>query len=295
MTGVSIASLNATGDGLSGSVERLKCDTVASSGGWSPVIHLSCHTGSRPEWRDDVIGFVPGKTVQKQHCAGGINGTYSLKAVLEEGARAGTAACEAAGFGDAAKADFKVMPLPLAEEVREGKAMALYHIPHTKPTSRAPKQFVDYQNDVTAAGIELATREGFESIEHVKRYTAMGFGTDQGKLGNINGMAIAAKSLNQTIPQTGTTIFRPNYTPVTFGAVAGRDCGALFDVNRFSAMHKWHVSNGALFEDVGQWKRPWYFPQGGESMQQALDRECKATRESVGIIAGSFQVSCCVS
>jgi sarcosine oxidase subunit alpha len=203
--------------------------------------------------------------------------------VLEEGARAGAAACEAAGFGDAAKG----ISLPLAEVVREGKAMALFHIPHTKPTSRAPKQFVDYQNDVTAAGIELATREGFESIEHVKRYTAMGFGTDQGKLGNINGMAVAAKSLNQTIPQTGTTIFRPNYTPVTFGAVAGRDCGALFDVSRFSAMHKWHVSNGALFEDVGQWKRPWYFPQGGETMQQALDRECKATRESVGILDAS--------
>jgi sarcosine oxidase subunit alpha len=283
VTGVSIAPLNAAGDALAGSVERLSCDTVASSGGWSPVIHLSCHTGSRPEWRDDVIGFVPGKTVQKQHCAGGINGTYGLKAVLEEGARAGAAACEAAGFGDAAKG----ISLPLAEVVREGKAMALFHIPHTKPTSRAPKQFVDYQNDVTAAGIELATREGFESIEHVKRYTAMGFGTDQGKLGNINGMAVAAKSLNQTIPQTGTTIFRPNYTPVTFGAVAGRDCGALFDVNRFSAMHKWHVSNGALFEDVGQWKRPWYFPQGGETMQQALDRECKATRESVGILDAS--------
>nr|WP_067285695.1 sarcosine oxidase subunit alpha [Marinobacterium profundum] len=283
VTGVSIAPLNAAGDALAGAVERLGCDTVASSGGWSPVIHLSCHTGSRPEWRDDVIGFVPGKTVQKQHCAGGINGTYSLKAVLEEGARAGAAACEAAGFSDAAKG----ISLPLAEEVREGKAMALYHIPHTKPTSRAPKQFVDYQNDVTAAGIELATREGFESIEHVKRYTAMGFGTDQGKLGNINGMAVAAKSLNQTIPQTGTTIFRPNYTPVTFGAVAGRDCGALFDVNRFSAMHKWHLANGALFEDVGQWKRPWYFPQGGETMQQALDRECKATRESVGILDAS--------
>jgi sarcosine oxidase subunit alpha len=285
--GVSIAPLNAAGDGLSGSVERLSCDTVASSGGWSPVIHLSCHTGSRPEWRDDVIGFVPGKTVQKQHCAGGINGTYSLKAVLEEGARAGAVACEPAGFGEAAKAALKEMPLPLAEEVREGKTMALFHIPHTKPTSRAPKQFVDYQNDVTAAGIELATREGFESIEHVKRYTAMGFGTDQGKLGNINGMAVAAKSLNQTIPQTGTTIFRPNYTPVTFGAVAGRDCGELFDVKRYSAMHRWHLANGALFEDVGQWKRPWYFPQAGESMQQALDRECRATRESVGILDAS--------
>ncbi|GGO84641.1 sarcosine oxidase subunit alpha [Marinobacterium nitratireducens] len=283
VSGVSVAPIDARGDKVTGSVQRLSCDTVASSGGWSPVIHLSCHTGSRPEWRDDIIGFVPGKTVQRQLTAGGINGTYSLRKVLEEGARTGAQAAESAGFADAAKG----IALPLSEEVQEGPAMALFHIPHTKPTARAPKQFVDFQNDVTASGIELATREGFESIEHVKRYTAMGFGTDQGKLGNINGMAIAAKSLNQTIPQTGTTIFRPNYTPITFGAIAGRDCGELFDVKRYSAMHRWHVEHGALFEDVGNWKRPWYFPKAGESMQDALDRECKATRESVGILDAS--------
>ncbi|NVK42748.1 MAG: sarcosine oxidase subunit alpha [Oceanospirillaceae bacterium] len=283
VSGVQVAPIDAKGDKVTGSVERLSCDTVASSGGWSPVIHLSCHTGSRPEWRDDIIGFVPGKTVQRQLTAGGINGTYSLRKVLEEGATAGAKAAESAGFADAAKG----IALPLSEEVKEGPAMALFHIPHTKPTARAPKQFVDLQNDVTAAGIELATREGFESIEHVKRYTAMGFGTDQGKLGNINGMAIAAKSLNQSIPETGTTIFRPNYTPITFGAIAGRDCGELFDIKRYTAMHKWHVEHGALFEDVGQWKRPWYFPKAGESMQQALDRECKATRDSVGILDAS--------
>ena len=165
--------------------------------------------------------------------------------------------------------------------------MALYHVPHIKPTSRAPKQFVDFQNDVTAAGIELATREGFESIEHVKRYTAMGFGTDQGKTSNINGMAIVAKALNQTIQETGTTIFRPMYTPVTFGALAGRDTGKLFDPARFTAIHEWHVAHGAKFEDVGQWKRPWYFPKQGESMQEALTRECMATRQSIGILDAS--------
>ncbi|WP_027858218.1 sarcosine oxidase subunit alpha [Marinobacterium jannaschii] len=281
VSGVSIASIDAKGDKVVGSVERLSCDTVASSGGWSPVVHLSCHTGSRPEWRDDIIGFVPGKTVQKQLTAGGINGSYSLKACLEEGARQGAEAATNAGFEVAAAA------VPAVAEVKEGAAMALFHIPHTKPTSRAPKQFVDFQNDVTAAGIELATREGFESIEHVKRYTAMGFGTDQGKLGNINGMAIAAKSTNRTIPETGTTVFRPNYTPITFGAIAGRHCGERFDPKRYSSMHKWHLENGCTFEDVGQWKRPWYFPKAGESMQDALNRECKATRESVGILDAS--------
>jgi len=281
VSGVSVASISEDGSKVTGSVKKLSADTVASSGGWSPVVHLSCHTGSRPVWDDSAIGFVPGKTVQQQLTAGAINGHYTTADALSEGLQAGQDALEKLGL---AKAE---VALPESAQVSESKAMALYHIPHTKPTSQAPKQFVDYQNDVTAAGIELACREGFESIEHVKRYTAMGFGTDQGKLGNINGMAIAASALNQTIPDTGTTIFRPNYTPITFGAIVGRDCKELFDPERYSAMHKWHLEQGAKFEDVGQWKRPWYFPKAGESMQEALNRECLATRESVGILDAS--------
>ncbi|MCJ8339331.1 MAG: sarcosine oxidase subunit alpha [Pseudomonadales bacterium] len=282
VSAVSIASLNSQGDQLAGPVSQLSCDTVASSGGWSPAIHLSCHTGSRPVWSDQVIGFIPGETVQKQLIAGAIGGTFDLQSCLAQGTRAGAEAANNAGFTVDATASGAT-----AESVAETAPMALFHIPHPKETSRAPKQFVDFQNDVTAAGIELATREGFESIEHVKRYTALGFGTDQGKLGNINGMAIAAKSMQKTIPQTGTTIFRPNYTPVTFGAIAGRNCGELFDPKRFSAMHQWHLDHGALFEDVGNWKRPWYFPQPGESMQQSLERECLAVRDSAGVLDAS--------
>jgi sarcosine oxidase subunit alpha len=140
---------------------------------------------------------------------------------------------------------------------------------------------------VTASGIELACREGFESIEHVKRYTALGFGTDQGKSSNINGVAIAAKAQGKSIADTGTTMFRPNYTPVPFGTVVGRDCGDLFDPKRYTAMQPWHEANGAEFEDVGQWKRPWYFPQAGESMHDAVNREAKAVRDSVGILDAS--------
>jgi sarcosine oxidase subunit alpha len=278
----SIAMLNEAGDKVVGEVNTLDCDTVASSGGWSPAIHLSCHTGSRPKWSDQVIGFVPGDTVQKQLVAGAITGCFDLAAVLEQGHEIGCQAIKSLGL----VVDESVSAAT-AQPVVENKPMALFHIPHPKPTSRAPKQFVDFQNDVTAAGIELATLEGFESIEHVKRYTAMGFGTDQGKMGNINGMAIAAKSMDKTIPETGTTIFRPNYTPVTFGAIAGRNCKQLFDPARFTAMHKWHLENGALFEDVGNWKRPWYFPQDGETMQQSLERECLAVRESAGILDAS--------
>ena len=279
---VSVASINENGESVTGKISRLQCDTLASSGGWSPVVHLSCHTASRPAWNDEAVGFVPGATIQNQLTAGGINASYGLGDCLKEGTAAGNEAAMNAGYDVSATA-----PELKVEAISEGAPMALFHVPHSRPTSRAPKQFVDFQNDVTAAGIELATREGFESIEHVKRYTAMGFGTDQGKLGNINGMAIAAKSMNKTIPETGTTVYRPNYTPVSFGAIAGRHCKELFDPKRFSAMHKWHSENGALFEDVGQWKRPWYYPKPGESMQDTLDRECKSTRESVGILDAS--------
>ena len=282
VSGVWIARIDERGERVISGVDKLSCDTVASSGGWSPAIHLSCHTGSRPEWDPNVIGFVPGQTCQQQLIAGAIAGHLRLQDCLNDGFAVGQQAANMAGYTSAAQTT-----IPLTDEGVEGPTMALFHIPHTLSTSRAPKQFVDYQNDVTAEGIELATREGFESIEHVKRYTALGFGTEQGKLGNINGMAITAKSLNKSIAETGTTIFRPNYTPVAFGTVAGRHCGHLFDPKRFTAMHQWHVDNGALFEDVGQWKRPWYYPRAGESMQEALDRECLATRHSVGILDAS--------
>jgi sarcosine oxidase subunit alpha len=280
---VDVAKLNDIADKVIGEPVNYVCDTVASSGGWSPVIHLSSHTGSRPVWRDDIQGFVPGETVQAQHICGGLQGVYNLSQVLNDGFICGSLAAQEAGKKPSSNQSIA----PEITELNESASMALFHIPHFKPTSRAPKQFVDYQNDVTAAGIELANREGFESIEHVKRYTALGFGTDQGKLGNINGMAITAKSLGKTIPETGTTIFRPMYTPVTFGALAGSNVKQLFDPARFTAMHSWHLARGAEFEDVGQWKRPWYFPQPGETMQQALRRECLATRNSVGILDAS--------
>lgn len=281
VTAALVAPLNVEGDALTGASERVECDTIATSGGWSPAVHLSCHTGSRPVWRDDIQGFVPGETYQKLLVAGAVNGHFSLADCLQDGGKIGAEAATNAGF------PAQSPQAPQVDELAEGKAMALYCVPHHKRISRAPKQFVDYQNDVTAAAIELATREGFESIEHVKRYTAMGFGTDQGKLGNINGMAIAAKSMNKTIPETGTTVFRPNYTPVTFGAVAGRHARDLFDPKRYTPMHQWHVEHGATFEDVGQWKRAWYYPKPGETMQQALDRECTATRESIGVLDAS--------
>ncbi|MCH4564961.1 sarcosine oxidase subunit alpha family protein [Halomonas sp. EGI 63088] len=279
-----VAKIDLDGFRVAGAAETLTCDTIASSGGYSPVIHLASHTGARPTWNDDILGFVP-SLVAGVSAVGGAQGVYALPEVLADGAAAGREAATACGHAAAE------VELPNVAAIREGAACALYQVPHEKPTLRAPKQFVDLQNDVTAAGIELATREGFESIEHVKRYTAMGFGTDQGKLGNINGMAIAARCLGRSIPEVGTTVFRPNYTPVTFGAIVGRHCRELFDPERYTAMHQWHVEHGAEFEEVGQWKRPWYFPKtvNGkiETMHEAVARECLAVREAVGILDAS--------
>jgi sarcosine oxidase subunit alpha len=146
---------------------------------------------------------------------------------------------------------------------------------------------VDLQNDVTASDIQLAAREGYRSVEHLKRYTTMGMGTDQGKTSNINALAILSETLGAAIPEVGTTTFRPPYTPVTIGAFASRDLGDLLDPIRRTPTHGWAEKVGAPFEDVGQWKRAWYFPKPGESMHAAVNREVKAARTSIGIVDAS--------
>lgn len=283
VTGARICAIDVKAHKVTSPGEVVDCDLIVSSGGYSPVVHLASHLGGRPEWREDILGFVPGpgNGIQQRVDAGAVNGVFALGDVLANGFEAGAKAAADTGYKAVSGS------LPKVEARQEEATLALFQVPHDKPTARAPKQFVDLQNDVTAAGIELATREGFESVEHVKRYTALGFGTDQGKLGNINGLAIAARSMGISIVQMGTTMFRPNYTPVTFGAVAGRHCGALFDAKRYTAMQAWHVKNGAEFEDVGQWKRPWYFPKKGEDLHAAVARECLAVRGSVGILDAS--------
>ncbi|OEC61959.1 sarcosine oxidase subunit alpha [Pseudomonas sp. ENNP23] len=282
VTGARICAIDVKGHRVTSPGEVVDCDLIVSSGGYSPVVHLASHLGGKPTWREDILAFVPSEGgFQKRLCAGAVNGVFGLGDVLADGYEAGAKAAAEAGFKPVEGV------VPKAAIRHEEPTLALFQVPHDKSTARAPKQFVDLQNDVTAAGIELATREGFESVEHVKRYTALGFGTDQGKLGNINGLAIAARSMDISVAEMGTTMFRPNYTPVTFGAVAGRHCGHLFDPKRYTAMHSWHLAQGAEFEDVGQWKRPWYFPKNGEDLHAAVARECKAVRESVGILDAS--------
>ncbi|SAL78728.1 sarcosine oxidase subunit alpha [Caballeronia peredens] len=260
---------------------ELQCDLVAMSGGWSPVLHLFAQSGGKAHWHDEKACFVPGKAMQAESSVGACAGEFTLARGIRFGVEAGAEAARAAGHIVA-----KPQPVKVAEIV-EAPMLPLWIVGNRELSTRGPKQFVDFQNDVSAADIYLAAREGFESVEHVKRYTAMGFGTDQGKLGNINGMAILAQALGKTIPETGTTTFRPNYTPVTFGTFAGRELGEFLDPVRKTAIHEWHVENGAMFEDVGNWKRPWYYPKAGEDMHAAVARESLAVRESVGILDAS--------
>ncbi|MDO5947615.1 MULTISPECIES: sarcosine oxidase subunit alpha family protein [Burkholderia cepacia complex] len=264
-----------------GAEERIVCDLVAMSGGWSPALHLFAQSGGKARWNESKLCFMPGQAVQAEVSVGAANGQFGLAGALNDGANAALSAVQSIGLNCA-----KGIVPPVAE-IKETPLEPLWMVGDKRTASRGPKQFVDFQNDVAAADILLAAREGFESVEHVKRYTAMGFGTDQGKLGNINGMAILAKALGKTIPETGTTTFRPNYTPVTFGTFAGRELGDYLDPIRKTCVHEWHVENGAEFEDVGNWKRPWYFPKGGEDLHAAVARECLAVRQSVGILDAS--------
>ncbi len=268
------------GDQASGETRELACDAVGMAGGWNPAIHLYSHSGGKARWDDDKVCFVPGKAMPGQASVGACNATWSLGSSLDEGSLAGAAAARQAGFEARAEA--------YAVDEMAPEDSGRFWIAETgQPLSRRPKAFVDYQNDVSASDIELAIREGFESIEHIKRYTAMGFGTDQGKLGNINGMALAARAMGKPIDKVGTTTFRPNYLPISFGTLAGLERGELFDPARKTSAHEAHVAAGCLFEDVGQWKRPWYFPRGNEDLHQAVQREVLAVRNGVGIMDGS--------
>ncbi|MEM7277803.1 MAG: sarcosine oxidase subunit alpha family protein [Pseudomonadota bacterium] len=261
--------------------ESFSCDLLAVSGGFSPAVHLHSQSGGHNVWDDQLPGFVPGEATQNQLSAGAGNGKQTLAKCQDDGIRAGNAVSERCGFT-------AVSPKPpeVPSQTRY-PIEPLWRVHLNKAPEFLDKQFVDFQNDTTVTDIRLAVREGFHSVEHVKRYTALGFGTDQGKLGNINGMAILAETLGKTIPEVGTTTFRPAYTPVTFGAIAGDDVGDLYEPVRKTALHAWHEAQGAPFEIVGQWLRPWYFPKGDEDIHAAVRRECLAARNSLAIMDAS--------
>ncbi|MEX2496357.1 MAG: sarcosine oxidase subunit alpha family protein [Woeseia sp.] len=280
ISGAAVAPLAPGGSGLAGPAQWIACDLLVVSGGMSPAVHLHSQSSGKLKYDSAQSAFLP-EPSDSHACIGACNGTFPVHEALREGAEAGRRAAKDCGF-DAGAAD-----LPEVRETPAEPPSPLWLVPDGKPRGKGKsKHFVDLQNDTTAADIRLAVQEGFQSVEHMKRYTLTGFGTDQGKTSNINGLAILAEYLGEPIADVGTTTFRPPYTPVTFAAMGGRDRGELFDPARLTAIHERHVALGARFEDVGQWKRPWYYP-AGEDMRSAVARECEAVRQRVGALDAS--------
>jgi len=258
-------------------LEEISCDAVAMSGGWSPVVHLWSHCGGKLIWDDAQAHFRPDAARPPTNqdgaamvtAVGAANGAMSAAAALADvAAQMGGAVVPAAVVAEAPMAPVWVMP--------QGAGPAL-----------RMKMWLDYQNDVKVSDVQLAAREGYTSVEHTKRYTTLGMATDQGKLSNINGLAVLADALGEQIPQVGTTTFRPPYTPVTIGALAGEARGEIFQPLRRTPMHGWHEANGAYLEPVGLWRRPYCYPRGAESHEQAVHREILNTRAHVGMLDAS--------
>ncbi len=277
-----VAPLSVSGDALESGSRSLACDFIAMSGGWNPVVHLHVQSGGKCAWDAANACFVPLSAYREKLSAGAGNGSFGLQACLQQGLDAGLAAVRRCDFNPSSFSP------PVTEERATVPLQSLWRMPSRQDMDRCPKQFLDFQNDVTVSDIRLAVREGYDSVEHVKRYTTLGFGTDQGKLGNISGAAVLADTLGKEVSKVGTTTFRPPYTPVTFGAIAGRERGeALFDPQRKTILHSWHEQKGAVFELVGQWLRPRFYPRGKESMSVAVRHECLAVRRRVGIMDAS--------
>jgi heterotetrameric sarcosine oxidase alpha subunit len=252
--------------------EHLECDFVAISGGFSPNVHLACHRGAKPLWNEDLQAFVPPDTGFQIISAGAANGSMTISQCLREGAERGAQAASETGF------HCKALPIPLARD--ESYRIA----PMWWVKESTSKAFVDYQNDVTAKDILLTAREGYRHAELTKRYTTLGMATDQGRLSNVNGLAILAEATGRSIAEVGTTTFRPYYTPVSFGAFAGPFKAKHFQPVRKTPLHEWAEEYGAVFVETGLWMRSSWFPKAGESdWLMSVIREVKATREGVGI------------
>ncbi|MEQ5827489.1 sarcosine oxidase subunit alpha family protein [Sulfitobacter sp. NFXS29] len=286
VTGVAVCSQAGEGAVL----EEIACDAVAMSGGWSPVVHLWSHCGGKLTWDKTHACFRPDQdhppTGADGHGfvtpAGAAAGVFALDDVLHD--------AHAAADGVATSLGFK-MPRdytsPEALRREEAPMMPVWQMPQGASVKLREKTFLDYQNDVKVSDVRLAAQEGFVSVEHAKRYTTLGMATDQGKLSNINGLATLAGALDAEIPKVGTTTFRPPYHPISMGAIAGSARGDTFQPIRRTPLHDWHAANGAVWEPVGQWRRPYAYVQSGESTHDAVMREVTNTRQNLGLLDAS--------
>ena len=274
---VSIMELSKDGTSVVGKKIDIDCDCLGMSGGWTPAVHLFTQSGGKLKFRNSDNVFIPNIYNSDQVCIGACNGDFDLSDIIKKIPE------QINKFFNVSDESFKNIKI---SSTKENNYRNIWLLPSDKILGKT-KPFVDYQNDATAKDIKLALREGFRSIEHVKRYTTTGMGTDQGKLGNMHALGIIADTAKLQMGELGTTTFRPPYTPLTFGTIVGRNVGEYFDIFRKTPMHDWHVDNKAEFENVGQWKRAWYYPKNNEDMHQAVQRESKAARESAGILDAS--------
>ena len=270
-------------------IEEIKCDVVAMSGGWSPVVHLWSHCGGKLNWDetnamfrpdaerpplgDDGTGFVA--------VGGAANGYFIANETIQDAISQGKLIAKQVGFKPIKSKVIK------AEAEAESPIEQIWQMPQGMSVKLQAKTFLDYQNDVKVSDVRLAAREGYESVEHTKRYTTLGMATDQGKLSNINGLAILADSLNSEIPNVGTTTFRPPYHPISMGSIAGDARGELFKPIRKSPIHNWIEANGGFFEPVADWRRPYCYQKNNETVKDAVEREILNTRTNVGLLDAS--------
>ncbi|MGQ1838115.1 sarcosine oxidase subunit alpha family protein [Kocuria turfanensis] len=278
VSGVVVSAIDADG-ALTGPLRTVQADLLAVSGGWTPVVHLHSQRQGKLTWNERLAAFVPAAPVPGQQTAGALNGTTDLAWCLTEGAAAGAEAARRAGFESTPET-------PQAEGAESAPVRPLWLVPgRAGEPAEWRRHFVDLQRDQTVADVLRSVGAGMRSVEHVKRYTSISTANDQGKTSGVNAIGVIAAALNtEDVGGIGTTTYRAPYTPVAFAALAGRQRGELFDPARRTPMHEWHEARGALFEDVGQWKRPWYYPHAGEDMDTAVLRECAAVRESVGFM-----------
>ena len=276
-----VTGISVEGGSAAKSRRSIACDHVLMSGGWTPSVHLFSQARGKLAWDERAQAFLAAAPVPHLHLAGACAGVTGLAAAVQSGAAAGAAAARA--LGRVAMAEV----LRVAEDSPAANAASAISGVGIAYDGAASDAFVDFQNDVTAKDIRLAAREGFRSIEHIKRYTTAGMATDQGKTSNLNAMMLAANALGAAIPAIGHTTFRAPYTPVTFGTLAGAARGGLFDPVRRSPIDAAARADGALFEDVGAWQRARAFPRDGEDLQQAVARECATVRSAVGVFDGS--------
>ncbi len=275
LSSVRVAAINAATAKLTGHSHRYEADCLMVSGGWSPTIHLTSQFGGKPLWHDELQAFLPGKPLQPWFGAGAMNGKFGLEKAFKSGSRAAGKALKHAGIRAAKSA----LPVIACDLVSVAPA-AVFEV---KRQHHRGKSFVDLQHDVTAEDVRLAHREGYVSVEHLKRYTTLGMATDQGKTSNVTGLAIMADARGEPIDTVGTTRFRPPYSPVTIGAIAGESYGHLQPC-RLTPMHDRHEAEGAHMVANGLWMRPESYNRPGETVEQAYIREAKAVRAGVGMV-----------